>query len=214
MPPARVRPNEVVLAHQNLHTRMLIWLSPQTSIHSGLKGIGMMVDRRTLGNAVQPIVCRAEPLVGEPENGLERGHRCAAAVEAENVLVEVRLQMMGLDAPVMRSKQPRLEVRENAMDQRKNLRGASAAGIRGLFLGSRGGSLGLLCVLGARHGCPSVVCRPKNLPSHSVHLADTPDIQVIGYDRRDVHRSRSAADATSSDSACAIEHAPTHWRCP
>ena len=53
---------------------------------------------------------------GETEYGVERSHRVEAAVEAEDVLVEVCLQMLRLDTAVVRPQEPGLEVREDKVD--------------------------------------------------------------------------------------------------
>src|SRR5688572_15525189 len=56
----------------------------------------------------------------EPEQGLEGGHRGAAAVVAEDELVEVDLEVALLDASVG-ALQPGLEVRARAMRARQEL---------------------------------------------------------------------------------------------
>ncbi len=57
---------------------------------------------------------------GQAEERLERGHGCAAAVEAEDELIDVVGQVFGADA-VMGAEQPSLEVGEGAVDPRQLL---------------------------------------------------------------------------------------------
>jgi hypothetical protein len=52
---------------------------------------------------------------GETKQGLERGHRRTAAIEAEHKLVEVRPEVLAVNA-VMSTSQPRLEVPEGLME--------------------------------------------------------------------------------------------------
>jgi hypothetical protein len=59
-------------------------------------------------------------LATEAEQGLEGGHRCAASVEAEDVLVEVDLQVRAGNA-AMGSSQPALEVGDRPMDARQQM---------------------------------------------------------------------------------------------
>src|SRR5271170_5527442 len=56
---------------------------------------------------------------GNPQNRMKRSHRIKAAVEPENVFVEVRLQMLWLDTAMMRSSKPSFQVAENEMDHRQ-----------------------------------------------------------------------------------------------
>src|SRR5712691_3383748 len=60
---------------------------------------------------------------GETKQGLERGHRGTTAVEAEHKLVEVRRQMLALNAVVSAS-EPGLEIAEGLMDTREDDQGA------------------------------------------------------------------------------------------
>jgi hypothetical protein len=68
---------------------------------------------------VNLFVRRGNRLRGEAQNRVKPAHRVEAAIEAEDVLVQVGLQMLHLDASVMRPKYPRLQVRENLVDHRK-----------------------------------------------------------------------------------------------
>src|SRR6266849_1197820 len=68
---------------------------------------------------------------GEPQQGLERGHRGAPAVEPKGELVQVGLEVIVTDA-VMGAPQPGLEVAKDSVDVRQELRrplgGALGAG--------------------------------------------------------------------------------------
>ena len=57
---------------------------------------------------------------GNPKKGLKCCHRCPAAIEAKDVLVQVALQILRLD-PMMRAKQPGRQIAEHAMDVRRLL---------------------------------------------------------------------------------------------
>jgi hypothetical protein len=52
----------------------------------------------------------------DPKNGMKCGHRIEATIEPEHVLVEVGLQMLGLDTAMMCSLDPSFQVAENEMD--------------------------------------------------------------------------------------------------
>jgi hypothetical protein len=51
-----------------------------------------------------------------PENRVKSRHRIKAAIEPENKLVEISLQVFGLDTAMMRSLDPSFKVAENEMD--------------------------------------------------------------------------------------------------
>jgi hypothetical protein len=61
-------------------------------------------------------------LGGQAKQGLERGHGGAAAIEAEDELVDIVGQVLGADA-VMGAQQPSLEVGEGPMNARQLLGG-------------------------------------------------------------------------------------------
>ena len=56
---------------------------------------------------------------GEAQNGVERGHRVEPSVEAKHVLVQVRLQVVGLDTAVVSTKNPSLQIGEDKVDHRQ-----------------------------------------------------------------------------------------------
>jgi len=64
-------------------------------------------------------VSRWERAGGDPENGMECGHRIEPTIEAKHVLIEVGLQMFWLDAPMVGSLDPCLQVAEDEMDHRQ-----------------------------------------------------------------------------------------------
>ena len=93
---------------------------------------------------------------GEPEEGLEGGVRVAAAVVAEDVLVQVGLQVLER-GPAMGAVQPSLEVRDRAMGARQG----------GLLAGRRG-ALVARPVLVAKPGEAVVAAQPSSeLPDAS-----------------------------------------------
>lgn len=53
---------------------------------------------------------------GQPQNGIERRHRIESSVEPEDVFVEIRLQVVLGDGPMMRAENPRLQIGEDQMD--------------------------------------------------------------------------------------------------
>src|SRR5271157_4639182 len=61
-------------------------------------------------------VSRRNGVGGDPQNGVKRRHRIKAAIESKHVLIEVSLQMFGLNAAMMRSFDPGFQVTENEMD--------------------------------------------------------------------------------------------------
>jgi hypothetical protein len=61
-------------------------------------------------------VSRRNRARGNPENRVKSRHRIKAAIEPENKLVEISLQVFGLDTAMMRSLDPSLQVAENEMD--------------------------------------------------------------------------------------------------
>ena len=71
----------------------------------------------TIPRRVQFLVGRRDRMGREPEDRVEGGHGVEAPIEAENVLVEVGLKVVLADS-VVRPVQPRLEVRENQVNQR------------------------------------------------------------------------------------------------
>jgi hypothetical protein len=52
----------------------------------------------------------------DPQDGVERVHWVEPTIEAEHVFVQVRLQVLRLDPPVMRAVQPGLQVAEDEVD--------------------------------------------------------------------------------------------------
>jgi len=67
--------------------------------------------------SVQLFVGRRDRMRRQPQHRIEGGHRVEAPVEAENVLVEVGLQVLRAH-PVVRPGEPRLQVREDQVDHR------------------------------------------------------------------------------------------------
>ena len=57
---------------------------------------------------------------GNPKKRLKCCHRCPAAIEAKDVLVQVALQILRLD-PMVSAEQPGLQIAEHAMDMRRPL---------------------------------------------------------------------------------------------
>ncbi len=68
--------------------------------------------------SVQLLVGRRDRARRQPEHRVERGHWVEAPIEAENVLVEVGLQVLRAH-PMVRSREPRLQVREDQVDHRQ-----------------------------------------------------------------------------------------------
>src|SRR5579859_5739139 len=60
---------------------------------------------------------------GDPQDGIERVHRIEAPVEAEDVLVQVGLEVLRFDTAVMRAVEPGLQVAEDEVDHRQVLFG-------------------------------------------------------------------------------------------
>jgi hypothetical protein len=56
---------------------------------------------------------------GDSQNRVKSSHRIKATIEPEHVLVEVGLQVFGLDAAMMRSPDPSFQIAENEMDHRQ-----------------------------------------------------------------------------------------------
>src|SRR5947209_10888015 len=86
---------------------------------------GVRVSPRitSLRDAVQPCVGRPLALADESEHCLKRRHRHDAPVEPEGELVQIRLKVLLPHAAVVGAQQPRLEVREDQVDMRQDLRG-------------------------------------------------------------------------------------------
>jgi hypothetical protein len=61
-------------------------------------------------------VSRRHRMSGNPENGMKRGHRIKSAIEPENKLVEIGLQMLWLDTAMMSSLKPSFQVAEDEVD--------------------------------------------------------------------------------------------------
>ena len=64
---------------------------------------------------------RRNGLYGQAQNRIEPAHRVKAAIETENVLIKIGLQVLDFNAPMMRTKHPRLQVRENFVNHGKVL---------------------------------------------------------------------------------------------
>jgi hypothetical protein len=80
----------------------------------------MAFHRRVFpGSIVQPVISWAFAIRADAEQAAERIEGIEAAVKAERELVEVGLQMLGADRPVMRAVQPSFEVAENKVDDRQ-----------------------------------------------------------------------------------------------
>jgi hypothetical protein len=56
---------------------------------------------------------------GNPQNGVERGHRIEATIKTKYVLVEIGLQMLWFDTAMMRSLDPGFQIAENEVDHRQ-----------------------------------------------------------------------------------------------
>lgn len=65
---------------------------------------------------VQPVIGRAFAVRADAEQRAEGVERIEPAVKAERELVEVGLQVLRLDTPVMCALQPRFQVAENQVD--------------------------------------------------------------------------------------------------
>ena len=59
---------------------------------------------------VKPGVSWRHAAGGKPQNGIESGHGVESPVEAEDVFIEIRLQMVLGDSTMMGSKNPSFEV--------------------------------------------------------------------------------------------------------
>jgi hypothetical protein len=53
---------------------------------------------------------------GNTQNGVKRRHRIEATIEPEHVLVEIGLQVLWLDATMMRSINPSFQIAEHKVD--------------------------------------------------------------------------------------------------
>ena len=77
----------------------------------------MACHRRMLPRSfVQPVIGRAFAVRPDAEQRAECIEGVEAAIEPERELVEVGLQVLRLDAPVVRPLQPRLEVRKDKVN--------------------------------------------------------------------------------------------------
>ena len=72
---------------------------------------------------IQPIVCGAFAVRADAQERAEGGERVEAPVKAEGELIEVGLQMLRLDAPMMRAAKPCLQVRKDQVHDRQELFG-------------------------------------------------------------------------------------------
>src|ERR1019366_5276335 len=54
-----------------------------------------------------------------PQNGVECGHRIEPSIKTKHVLIEVGLQMLWFNAPMMRSLDPGFQIAENEVDHRQ-----------------------------------------------------------------------------------------------
>ena len=68
-------------------------------------------------------VRRRNGLHRQAQDRIKPRHWVEAPIETEDVLIQVRLQVLRLDTPVMRSHDPRLQVRDDAVDDGKMLLG-------------------------------------------------------------------------------------------
>lgn len=68
---------------------------------------------------VQPVIGRAFAVRADAEQRAECIEGVEPAIEPERELIEVGLQVLRLDAPVMCPLQPRLEVRKHKVDDRQ-----------------------------------------------------------------------------------------------
>lgn len=88
-------------------------------------------------SAVEPVIGRAFAVGPDAQERTEGVKRVEASVKSERELIEVGLQVLGLDAPVVRALQPRLEVRKNKVDDGQKFfghLGASALHDRKVFI--------------------------------------------------------------------------------
>src|ERR1039458_5614341 len=84
----------------------------------------MASHRRVLPSSlIKPVIGRAFAVCTDAEQRAERIERIEPAVKAERELVEVGLQVFRLNAPVMRSLQPSLQVRKDKVNDRQKLFG-------------------------------------------------------------------------------------------
>ena len=72
---------------------------------------------------IQPVIGRAFPVRADAEQRSKCVERVEPAVKAESELVEIGLQVLGLDSPVVRPLQPCLQVRKDEVRNRKILFG-------------------------------------------------------------------------------------------
>ena len=69
--------------------------------------------------AIEAVIGRAFAVGANAQQRAERIERVEAAIEPEGKFVEVGLQMLRLNAPVVRALQPSLKVAENQVDDRQ-----------------------------------------------------------------------------------------------
>ena len=73
-------------------------------------------------NPVPGVKCRIgrrHAADGKPQHGIESGHRVKPPVEPEDVFIEIRLQVVLGNGPMMRAENPRLQVREGEVNHRQ-----------------------------------------------------------------------------------------------
>ena len=70
---------------------------------------------------VEAVIGRAFAIGPDAQERAESVERVKAAIEAENELIQVGLQVLRLDAPVVRAAKPSLQIRENKVDDGQEL---------------------------------------------------------------------------------------------
>src|SRR3990167_5763484 len=87
-------------------------------------GLAMTGHRGVLPLArIKTGIGRAFAIRADAQQRAEGVEGVKAAIEAENELIQVGLQVLRLDAPVMRAAKPRLQIRENKVDDGQELFG-------------------------------------------------------------------------------------------
>ena len=70
-------------------------------------------------STIQTFVCRGHRMGRQPQDAVEGGHGVEAPIEPECVLVQVSLQVLLADVPVVSPQDPSLQVAEDEVDHRQ-----------------------------------------------------------------------------------------------